>query len=202
MFTLITVLGGMVKSSTHTTWWAILFRLLVMCVILILICSSVILEVWPATAASSKLLRSLAPASPSICIHLIPLKIWLVCTTILCMILSQCASLIAIVLKLTLTILRSLASVPWYKPSKLLVSTLTIIRSVASTLTWGIVVIIVRAFISVSVIHLLSFWWVLSLMLRFSFRFTSASGLLRFCTFKQLRYITLFFVHRMCYVGI
>ena len=65
----------------------------------------------------------------------------------------------------------------------------------ASTLTWSIVVIIVRAFISVSVIHLLSFWWVLSLILRFSFRFTSASGLFWFCTFKQLRYITLFFVH-------
>ena len=88
------------------------------------------------------------------------------------------------------------------KPSKLSVSTLTIIRSVASTLTWGIVVIIVRVFISVSVIHLLSFWWVLSLILRFSFRFTSASGLFWFCTFKQLRYITLFFVHRMCYMGI
>ena len=102
MFTLITVLGGMVKSSTQTTWWAILFRLLVMCVILILICSSIILEVWPAMTASSKLLRS----SASICIHLIPLKIWLTCATILCTILLGCASLIAIILKLMLTILR------------------------------------------------------------------------------------------------
>ena len=135
MFTLITVLGGMVKSSTQTTWWAILFRLLVMCVILILICSSIILEVWPAAAASSKLLRSLALALAFICIHLIPLKIWLACATILCMILLRCTSLIAIVLKLTLTILRSLSSVSWYKPSKLSVSALTIIRSVASTLT-------------------------------------------------------------------
>ena len=195
MFTLITVLGRMVKSSTQTTWWAILFRLLVMCVILILICSSIILEVLPAVAASSKLLRSSTPALASICIHLIPLKIRLACTTILCTILLQCASLISIILKLILTILRSLSSVSWYKSSKLSISALTIIRSMASTLTWGIMVIIVRAFIIVSVIHLLNFWWVLSLILRFSFRFTSASGLFRFCAFKQLRYITLFFVH-------
>ena len=131
MFTFIAMLWGMVKSSTQTAWWAILFRLLVMCVILILICSSVILEVRPAAAASSKLLRS----SASICIHLIPLKIWLTCATILCTILLWCASLIAISLELTLTILRSLTSVLWYKPSKLLVSALTIIRSGASTLT-------------------------------------------------------------------
>ena len=185
----------MVKSSTQTTWWAVLFQLLVMCIILILICSSVILEVLPAAAASSKLLRSSTPASASICIHLNPLKIWLVCAIILCTILLWCASLIAIILKLTLTILRSLSSVLWYKPSKLLVSALTIINSTASTVTWGIVVIIVRAFISIGVIHLLNFWWVLSLILRFSFRFTSVSGLFQFCTFKRLRYITLFFVH-------
>ena len=166
-----------------------------MCVILILICSSIILEVQPAAATSSKLLRSSAPASASICIHLIPLKIWLTCATILCTILLRCASLIAISLELMLTILRSLTSVSWYKPSKLSVSTLTIIRSVASTLTRGIVVIIVRTFISISFIHLLSFWWILSLFLRFSFRFTSASGLFWFCTSKRLRYVTLFFVH-------
>ena len=195
MFTLITMLGGVVKSSTQTACWAILFRLLVMCVILILICSSIILGVRPAMAVSSKLLRSSAPASASICIHLIPLKIWLTCTTILCMILLWCASLIAISLELMLTILRSLTSILWSKPSKLLVSALTIIRSVALTLTWDIVVIIVRTFISISVIHLLSFWWVLSLFLRFSFRFTSASGLFWFCAFKWLRYVTLFFVH-------
>ena len=121
MFTLISVLGGMVKSSTQTTWWAVLFQLLVMCVILILICSSIILEVLPAVAASSKLLRSSTLASASICIHLIPLKIRLACTTILCTISLQCASLIVIILKLMLTILRSLSSVLWYKPSKLLV---------------------------------------------------------------------------------
>ena len=157
MFTFITMLGGMVKSSTQTALWAILFQLLVMCVILILICSSIILEVQPAVATSSKLLRSLALASASICIHLIPLKIWLMCATILCMILLWCASLIAISLELTLTILRSLSSISWYKPSKLSVSALTIIRSVAWTLTRGIVVIVVRTFISISFIHLLSF---------------------------------------------
>ena len=193
MFTFITVLGGMVKSSTQTTWWAILFWLLVMCVILI--CASAILEVLSATAASSELLRTPTPASASVCIQLVPLKIRLTCATILCMILLWCASLIAVILKLTLTILRSLSSISWYKSSKLSVSTLTIIRSVASTLTWGIVVIIVAAFIIVSLGHLLDFWWVLSLILRFSFRFTSASGLFRFCAFKQLRYISLFFVH-------
>ena len=192
----------MVKSSTQTTWWAILFQLLVVCVILILICSSIILEVLPATAASSKLLRTSTPASASICIHLIPLKIQLACATILCMILLRCASLIAVILKLTLNILRSLSSVSWYKSSKLSVSALTIIRLTASTLTWGIMIIIVRAFIIVSVIHLLNFWWVLSLILRFSFRFTSTSGLFRFCTFERLKYISLFFVHQMCYVGI
>ena len=195
VFTLITVLGRMGKSSTQTTWWAILFRLLVMCVILILICSSIILEILPAVATSSKLLRSLTLASASICIYLIPLKIRLACATILCTILLQCASLIVVILKLMLTILRSLSSVSWYKSSKLLVSALTIKRSTASTLTWGIMVIIVRAFIIVSLIHLLDFWWVLSLILRFSFRFTSTSGLFWFCTFERLRYISLFFVH-------
>ena len=173
-----------------------------MCVILILICSSVVLEVRPATAASSILLRSSAPASASISIYLVPLKIWLTCATILCTILLWCTSLIAIILKLTLTILKSLASVSWYKPSKLLVSALTIIRSAASTLTWGIVVVIVGIFVSISFIHLLSFWWVLSLFLRFSFRFTSASGLFWFCALKRLRYFTLFFVHQMYYMGI
>ena len=153
MFTLITVLGGMVKSSAQTAWRAILFLLLVMCVILILVCSSIILEVWSASAASSELLQSLA----SISIHLVPLKVWLMCATILCMILLWCASLIAIILKLMLTILRSLTSVPWCKPSKLSVSALTIIRSAASTLTWGIVVIIVRIFISISFTCLLGF---------------------------------------------
>ena len=144
-----------------------------MCVILILICSSVVLEIGPTMATSSKMLRS----SASISIHLVPLKIGLMCTTILHTILLWCASLIAIILKLMLTILRSLTSVSWCKPLKLSVSALTIIRSAALTVTWGIVVVIVRIFVSISFIHLLGFRWVLSLFLRFSFRFTSASGL-------------------------
>ena len=136
MFPFITMLGGMIKSSTQTTWWAILFQLLVVCVVLILISASAILEVLPATGTSSELLRTPTPAlaSASVCIYLVPLEIWLTCATILCTILLRCASLIAVILKLTLTILRSLSSISWYKSSKLSVSTLTSIRSVASTL--------------------------------------------------------------------
>ena len=100
VFTFITVLGEMVKSSTQTTWWAILFRLLVWCVILILICASVILEVLPTMATSSELLRTPALASASVCIHLVPLKIRFMCATILCTILLWCTSLIVVILKL------------------------------------------------------------------------------------------------------
>ena len=134
MFPLVTMLGGMIESSTQTTWWAILFPLLVVCVILILISASVILKILPATGTSSKLLRTPALASASVCVYLVPLEIWFTCSTILCMILLRCTSLIAVILKLTLTILRSLSSISWYKSSKWSVSTLTIIRSVASTL--------------------------------------------------------------------
>ena len=118
MFTFITVLGGMVKSSTQTTWWAILFWLLVMCIILILICASIILEVLPTVATSSELLRTLTLASASVCIHLVPLKIRFTCATVLCTILLWCTSLIAVILKLTLTILRYLSYISWYKFSK------------------------------------------------------------------------------------
>ena len=131
MFPFITMLGGMIESSTQTTWWAILFQLLVMCVVLILINASIILEILPATGASSELLRTLTPALDSVCIYLVPLKIWFACTTILCTILLWCTSLIVIILKLTLTILRSLSSISWYKSSRLSVSALTSIRSVA-----------------------------------------------------------------------
>ena len=134
MFPFVTMFGGMTESSIQTTWWAILFRLLVVCVILILIGVSIILEFVPAMGASSKLLRTPAPASASVCIYLVPLKIWFTCATILCTILLRCASLIVVILKLTLTILRSLSSILWYKSSKWSVSTLTIIRSAASTL--------------------------------------------------------------------
>ena len=134
MFPFVTMLGEMIESSTQTTWWAILFRLLVVHVILILIGASIILEILPATGASSKLLKTPAPASASVCIYLVPLEIWFMCATILCMILLQSACLIAVILKLTLTILRSLSSISWYKSSKWSVSALTIIRSAASTL--------------------------------------------------------------------
>ena len=144
---------------------------------------------------SSELLRSTAMASASITISMIPLEIGLTTIVVLSTILLWCTSMIAIVLKLTLTILRSLASISLNEPSKLLVSTLTIIRSVASTLTWGIVIVIVRVFICISFICLLGVWWVLSLFLRFSFRFSSTSGLFWFCAFKWLGYFTLIFVH-------
>ena len=134
VFPFVTMLGGMIEYSTQTTWWAILFQLLVMCVILILISSSIVLETLPATGTSSELLRTPAPASASICVYLLPLEIWFTCATILCTILLRCASLIAVILKLTLTILRSLSSISWYKSSKWSVSALTIIRSAASTL--------------------------------------------------------------------
>ena len=134
MFPFVTMLGGMIEPSTQATWWTILFRLLVVCVILILIGASIILEIVPATGASSKLLRTPALASASVCIYLVPLEIRFMCATILCTILLWCASVIAVILKLTLTILRSLSSVSWYKSSKWSVSALTVIRSVTLTL--------------------------------------------------------------------
>ena len=134
MFPFITMLGGMIKSSIQTTWWAILFRLLVMCVILILISASIIVETLPAMGVSSELLRTPTPVSALVCIYLVPLEMWLTCATILCTILLRCASLIVVILKLMLTILRSLSSISWYKSSKLSVSALTSIRSAASTL--------------------------------------------------------------------
>ena len=128
MFPFVTMLGRMIKSSTQTTGWAILFRLLVVCVILILIG----LKILPAMGTSSKLLRTPALALASVCVYLVPLEIRFTCATILCTILLQCTSLIAVMLKLMLTILRS--SILWYKSSKWSVSALTIIRSAASTL--------------------------------------------------------------------
>ena len=132
MFPFVTMLGEMIEPSTQTTWWAILFRLLVVCVILILIGASIILEILPAAGSSSEMLMTPTPAS--VCIYLVPLKIQFTCTTILCTIFLWCASLIAVILKLTLTILRSLSSISWYKSSEWSVSTLIIIRSAVSTL--------------------------------------------------------------------
>ena len=135
MFTLIAVLGGMVESTTQAAGRTILFRLLVMCIILMLICSSIILVIGPTAAVSFKILRSSAPASASISVHLVPLKIGLMCITVLHTILLWCTSLITIILKLMLTILRSLASISGCKPLKLSTSALTNISSAASTLT-------------------------------------------------------------------
>ena len=177
VFPFITMLGRMIKSSTQTAWWAILFLLLVVCVILNLISTSIILEVLPAMGASSELLRSSTPASASVYVYLVPLKIRFTYATILCMILFRCASLIAVVLKLMLTILRSLSYISWSESSKLSISTLTIIRSAALTLIRCIKIIIVGIFIIIALFCLLSFWWVLPLVLRFSFRFPSTSGL-------------------------
>ena len=134
MFPFAIMLGGMIESSTQTTWWAILFRLLVVCVILILIGTSIILEILPAMGVSSKFLSTPALALASVCIYLVPLEIRFTCATIFCTILLPCASLIVVILKLTLTILKSLSSILWYKSSKWSVSALTIIRSAASTL--------------------------------------------------------------------
>ena len=132
VFPFITMLGGVIKSSTQTTWWAILFRLLVMCVVLILISASIILEVLPAMGTSSESLMTLTPALALVCIYLVPLEIWLTCATILCTILLRCASLIVVILKLMLTISRTLSFISWYKSSKLSAFTLT--RSAALTL--------------------------------------------------------------------
>ena len=157
-------------------------------------------------SASSKLLGTPATSLASVAICLISLKVGFVVVAVLSMVLLKCASLKLIILKLMLTILRSLASVSLCETSKLSVTTLTIKGSAASTLAWGciiiIMIIIVRAIICISFICLLGIWWVLSLFLRFSFRFTSTSGLFRFCTFKRLGYFTLFFVHQMCYMSI
>ena len=164
-----------------------------MCVILILVCSSIVLKIRPTVAMSFKMLRSSASFdSPE---NMAYMRYHIVYDFVAVHFSDSGNSE-------TDAILRSLASVLWYKPSKLSVSALTIIRSAASTLTWGIVVVIVRIFISISFICLLGFWWVLSLLLRFSFRFTSASGLFWFCALELLRYFTFFFVHRMCYMGI
>ena len=77
MLPFVTMFGGMIESSTQTTWWAILFQLLVVHVILILIDASVILEILPAMDTSSKLLRAPAMASASVCIYLVPLEVGL-----------------------------------------------------------------------------------------------------------------------------
>ena len=123
--------------------------------------------------ASSGLLRTPATALSSVVICLTSLKIGFAVGAVLSTVLLICASLKLIVLKLMLIILRSLASASLCEASKLSVTALTIERSAATILTWGsiiiIVVIIVRAIISIGFVCLLGFRWVLSMTLRFSF---------------------------------
>ena len=156
--------------------------------------------------ASSDVLRTQVMASSSVVICLISLKIGFAVSAVLSMIQLICTSLKSIVLKLALIVLRSLASASLCEASKLSISALTVERSAATILTWGsiiiIVVIIVRAIISIVFICLLGLWWVLSMTLRFSFRFTSTSGLFWFCAFKCLGYFSFFFVHRVYDMGI
>ena len=188
MFSFVTVLRGMIETAAQATRWAILFSLLFMCVILILVRAIVTLIIVLTTTMSSELLRTPAMASTSVVVCLTSLKVGLVAVAILHTVLLKCASLKSIILKLTLIILRSLASASLCETSKLSVTALTIKRSAAMNLTWGsiiiIVIIIVRAIVHVHFICLLGFRWVLSLILRFSFRFTSTSGLFWFCPFK------------------
>ena len=173
-----------------------------MCIILILVSAIITLVIGPTMIASSDVLRTSATASSSVIICLISLKIGFVVSVILSTILLICTSLELIVLKLVLIVLRSLTSASLCEAIKLLITALTIKRSAATVLTWGsiiiIVVIIVRAIISIVFICLLGFWWVLSMTLRFSFRFASTSGLFQFCTLKWWGYFPFFFVLRMC----
>ena len=181
MFSFVAVLRGMIETTTQATGWAILFYLLIMCIILILVSTIVTLVIGPTTTTSSDLLRTPAMAPSSVVICLISLKIEFAVSAVLSTVLLICASPKLIVLKLTLIVLRSLASASLCEASQLSVTTLTIERSAAMIWTWGsiiiIVVINVRAIISIGFVCLLGLWWVLSMTLRFSFRFTSTSGL-------------------------
>ena len=189
----------MIVTTVQATERAILFNLLIMCIILILVSAIIALIIGPTMTMSSDVLRTPALALSSVVICLISLKIGFVVSAILSMILLICTLLKSIVLKLVLIVLRSLASASLCEASKLSIAALTIERSVATIWIWGsiiiIVVIIVRAIISIVFICLLGFWWVLSMTLRFSFAFTSTSCLFRFCTFKWWGYFPFFFVH-------
>ena len=102
-------------------------------------------------------------------------------------------------------VLRSLASASQREASELSATTLTV-RSVASILTWGsiiiIMIIVIGVIVSVCFVCLLVFWWVLSVTLRFSFRFTSTSGLLQFCPLERWGYFFFIFINRECDMGI
>ena len=192
----------MIVTAARATGRAILFNLLIMCIILILVSAIIALLIDPTMTTSSDVLRTPASALSSLVICLISLQIGFVVSAILITILLICTSLKSIVLKLALIGLRYLAFASLCEASKLSITTLTIEMSAAMIWIWGsiiiIVVIIVRAIISIVFICLLGFWWVLSMTLRFSFRFTSTSGLFQFCTFKWWGYFPFFSVHRMC----
>ena len=137
-------------------------------------------------------------ASTSVGMWLISLEIGFAVATILIMATLICASLKPVVLKLALIVLRSLASASLCEASELLAATLTSKRSATLILTWGsiiiIMIIVIRVIVSVCFICLLVFWWVLSVTLRFSFRFTSTSGLLWFGPLKRWGYIFFIFM--------
>ena len=183
---------GMIKTATEATGWAILFRLLIVSIILVLIIIIVTLVVDPTMTASSYLLRTPATASSSVGIWLISLEIGFAVAAILITVTLICASLKPIVLKLALIVLRSLASASLCEASELLATALTVKRYAALILTWGsiiiIMIIVIRVIVSVCLVCLLVFWWVLSVTLRFSFRFTSTSGLLQFCPLEWWGY--------------
>ena len=157
-------------------------------IILILVSAIITLVIGPTMTASSDVLRAPAMASSSVVICLISLNSVDMC-------LAEIDSS-----EIGVDCIEASASL--CEASKLLFTALTIERSVAMILTWGsiivIVVIIVRAIISIVFICPLGFWWVVSMTLRFSFRFNSTSGLFWFCTFKWWGYFPFFFVHHVC----
>ena len=89
--------------------------------------------------------------SSSVGIRLISLEIGFVVATVLITATLICASLKPVVLKLTLIVLRSLASALLCEASKLSATALTIKRSVALILTWGSIIIIMIIIVSVIV---------------------------------------------------
>ena len=182
----------MVRSYTHLfhniVYVMFSFVVVLRGMILILVITIVTLVIGPTMTVSSNMLRTPATASSSVLVCLISLKIGFVVGAVLIMIILICTSQKPLVLKLTLIILRSLASASLCDAFKLLITALTIKRSVALILTWGsviiIVVIIIRTIIQIGSFCLLVLWWVLSLTLRFPFWFTFTSDLFWFCPFK------------------
>ena len=99
-----------------------------MSIVLILVIV-IILVIGPTMTASSCLLRTPATASTSVGIWLISLEIGFAVATVLITAALVCASLKPLVLKLTLIVLRSLASALLCEASELSAITLTSKRS-------------------------------------------------------------------------